>query len=198
MRQRTTVRKSGKWQYLAIETLCLVIILSGLLHVKHEQNISRADENAYTADPDALLKQTKVQKLSGSVDDLYQVVDDQMNAMLGLTSKDTFKNMSDANSARSAIEVGLGIIPPDLMQGGALDIASNMNQAQSQIAQAMFQASAAALAAQNAKFMNDQRGENVSEAQDLNGLVKDKNEEFKERLNTEDEMSSRIGNLAPK
>jgi hypothetical protein len=187
-----------KYLNLAIESFCLVIILTGLFQLQIRENISRAKQDAYMMDPNEILKKTKVQKLSGSVDDLDKVINDQLDAYFGKTSQQLYKNMSSTDAIKSAKENALGIFTPDQMQGSPLDMVSDLASMRAQMAESTFLSSASSLAAMNAKYMNDQTQELTEKMDKMNNTLTKWNEKMKDIIKTEDSMSSKLPKLAIK
>jgi len=189
--------KKNSYTNLGIETLCLVLIIVGFTQLKHHENTSKA-QVSINISADTILKQATVQKLSGSVDGLNNVIDEQMDAFFGDTATELFENMSKEDAIKSAKENALGIFIPDQIQGSIGETLSGFTEAQAKIEESSFFSGVASLSAMNAKFMNDQTKELVEKMQKINDSLTKYNTLMKDIVKIEDSISSKLPKLAVK
>jgi len=187
-----------KYLNLGIETFCLILILGGFTQLHIEENKTKAKFDTFSMDPDEILKKTKVQKLSGSVDGMDNVISDQMDAYFGISAQGLFRNISNYDKVRSAKENALGIFTPDQMAGSALEKAGTISDISSRLAENAFVSSAASLAAMNAKYMNDETKELVEELQKIDNALKKWNGLMKDLVKIKDSISSKLPKFVPK
>ena len=190
--------KKNTYLHLGIETMCLVFIVVGLTQLKSHENISNAKSITVSLSPDTILKQATVQKLSGSVDGLDNVINDQLDAFFGENATELFQNMSMEDAIKSAKETAMGIYIPDQLKDDIASTISDFSKTQDKIAEANFFASVASLSAMNAKFMNDQTKELVDKMQKINDSLTKYNTLMKDIVKIEDSISSKLPKWAVK
>ena len=189
--------RKNRFIHLGVETLCLLALLVVIFNLQHHDATTEAASSGLKLDTDTILKQAKVQKLSGSVDDLDNVINDQLEAHFGKTAQELSANMSKEDAIKTAREATLGIYSPDV-EGSPINMVGDQAKMMSELVKSQYLGAAASLSSMNAKFMNDQTKELVDKMENINDQLTKFNTSMKDIVKLQDSFSSKLPKLAIK